>query len=179
MKKCRKVFGRLFSWEGVPDAIIYDKLDHTYIAIKYKYVYPLSFEDFIDEDFVKPYNKTIHVMNVITQDEQDFTTIYQVMKEYKCEFDLRIQTQYNEQYKDLDLKALLTEIYQLDEKFVTTEGQHIRDDFFKDYNNQDYSKYKYDQQFIQEFYQFVESNAAKNCKVEWTRLCISNGNSKK
>ena len=148
--------GKFLYWVGVPDAIIYDKLDHTYIAIQYKRAYKLSFEDFLQNNFVPTYNKTTHVMNILAANQEDFIIISNIMKEYKCEFDVRMQMLYNK-YEGSDLTSLGKELDRLDTVFMADKGQYIINQFFEDFTNQNYDKYKYDQEFVQEFYKYVDS----------------------
>lgn len=106
-------------------------------------------------------------MIIISAKQEDFQTIYDIIKQHRCQFDVRIQTQYDnvQEYADLAVdKETLKKINELDIEFMAEEGEQVRQLFYREYYYRYYYKFKYDQKFINEFYEFAKEYTAEKNK---------------
>jgi len=95
----------------------------------------------------------IHLINMTTTDKQEFEMIYPMVS--GSPFDVRMQTHHMRAEENLN--ALLKEMDENESEFLDTQVVQVRGKFFQDMYKQDYGKFKYDQEFMSEFYEFIYS----------------------
>jgi len=72
---------------GIPDAMVYDTLDHTYTTIQYKFSCGNNFRKFKLQDFAIKYNHTTHVMKIMLAHSEKFKTLEQIIWDHNRNFD--------------------------------------------------------------------------------------------
>jgi len=113
--------------------------------------------------FVAKYKNSIHLINMTTIDQTDYGEIYPIVQGFKSEFDVRIRTYHR--CPETYISAILKEVNELDQTFIEQQGLGIRHQFFQDFSQQDYSKFIYDREFVQEFYEFIQSHIEKSSNI--------------